>query len=232
MQVSVVIPTLNEASSIQKTIQRTWQGGADEVIVVDGGSQDDTCGIARGSGCEVLQTGPSRGVQLNLGATQAQGDVVLFLHADTWLETSGISQMRTALADSPVLGGAFRQRIEAHGMRYRLLEWGNAQRVTWLGMAYGDQGIFLRRDFLEQIGGVPEIPLMEDIELMRAFLRHARPQLLSGPIHVSPRRWQQGGVVRQTLHNLALRARYRRGVPPEQLVRYYSHHDPTSRKGD
>ena len=224
MQVSVVIPTLNEASFLQKTIQQTWQGGANEVIVVDGGSQDDTCAIARGSGCEVLRTGPSRGAQLNLGATRARGDVVLFLHADTWLEASGIPQMRTALVDSSVVGGAFRQRIEARGMRYRLLEWGNAQRVSWFGMPYGDQGIFVRRDFLQRLGGVPEIPLMEDIELMKAFLQHARPLLLPGPIHVSPRRWQRGGVVRQTLRNFALRARYRRGVPPEQLVRHYSHH--------
>ena len=222
MRVSVVIPTLNEAQSIRKTIWTTWRNRADEIIVVDGGSRDDTCDTAREGDCKVLRAGqPSRGLQLKLGAAHARGDVVLFLHADTWLEDDGIAQIRTELDDPSVLGGAFRQRIEARGVRYRLLEWGNAQRVRWFGMAYGDQGIFLRRDFLQQIGGVPAIPLMEDMELMRAFLRHARPKLLPGPIHVSPRRWQRKGVARQTLRNFMLRARYRRGVPPEQLARDY-----------
>ncbi len=222
MDISVVIPVLNEAELIGSMLARTWEAGPAEILVVDGGSEDATPQIAEKAGCRVLFCDrPSRGLQQRVGAEQAKGEVVLFLHADTWLAPGGLEQIRTAMSDPHVLAGAFRQRIEAHGVLFRLLERGNVLRVRIRGMAYGDQGIFLRRKTLERLGGYPDLPLMEDVALMRKLRRQARPVLLAGPLHVSARRWLRAGVFRQSLRNWSLLARYRLGVSPERLAQIY-----------
>jgi rSAM/selenodomain-associated transferase 2 len=225
VDISVIIPTLNEAARIESAVTRAWQAGAHEVIVVDGGSQDATSILARQAGGQVKQSPPGRGCQLNLGARSAAGEVLLFQHADSWLDPACIGQVRRALTDPRVLGGAFRQRIEAKGLRFRLLEWGNAWRARRLGLPYGDQGIFVRHEVFEQLGGFPEVPLMEDLILMRALRRQAWPILLPGPIHVDARRWRRHGVVRQTLRNWSLATAFRLGVAPERLARFYRRHD-------
>ena len=221
MQLSVIIPALNEAASITTAVERAWQIGAYEVIVVDGGSQDGTQELARAAGADVVTTSQGRGIQQNYGARQATGDVLLFQHADNWLEPVAGQQIGAALQNAEVAGGAFRQCIEAEGAKYRLLEWANAQRVLRLRMAYGDQGIFLRRHLFEKVGGFPDVPLMEDVLLMRKLRKRARLVLLPGPLHVSARRWQQHGVFRQTLHNWSLLAAHRLGVSEERLSRRY-----------
>ena len=134
---------------------------------------------------------------------------------------SGIAQIRKALARRHWLGGCFEQRIEAQGWPYRMLERGNAARVRLWKMPYGDQGLFFRRAVFEQLGGFPEIPLMEDVRLMRKFRRVARPVLLPGPLSVDPRRWKKMGVFRQTFRNRALLAAERIGVSPQRLAAYY-----------
>jgi rSAM/selenodomain-associated transferase 2 len=225
VQVSVIIPALNEAANIAHAMDRAWQAGADQVIVVDGGSTDGTPEIARQQRGEVLHSEPGRAVQQNAGARYAQGDVLLFLHADTWLAENGVAQIRTALADSRRWGGSFRQRIEHPGWRFRWLEWGNALRVRFQGMPYGDQGIFLRSEVFQATGGFPEVRLMEDVMLMRSLRRQAWPLLLEGPLYVSPRRWLREGVVRQTLRNWTLLTAYNLGVSPNRLARFYCRHD-------
>ena len=221
MQLSVIIPALNEAASITTAVERAWQIGAHEVIVADGGSQDGTQELAGAAGANVITSPRGRGTQQNCGARQATGDVLLFQHADNWLEPAAGQQIRAALQNGEVAGGAFRQRIEAKGAKYRLLEWANAQRVLWLRMAYGDQGIFLRRRLFEEVGRFPDVPLMEDVLLMRKLRGRARLVLLPGPLHISARRWEQHGVVRQTLRNWSLLAAHRLGVSEERLSRRY-----------
>lgn len=143
------------------------------------------------------------------------------LHADTVPCPAMGVQLAEALADPAVGCGAFRQRIDASGLLYRWLEAGNAFRARRLRTPYGDQAIFVRSELLERVGGVPDLPLMEDVELMRRLREHTRPVLLDGPLTVSARRWRRRGVVRQTATNWALVLAYRCGVSPERLASWY-----------
>ncbi len=224
VRVSVIIPALNEAANIAAAIDGAWRAGAREVIVVDGGSGDGTLEIAAGQSCLALSSARGRAVQQNVGARQASGDVLLFLHADTWLAAGGVGQIVEAVREAHVIAGAFRQCITAAGVLYRLLERGNALRARW-GRPYGDQGIFVRRDVFERVGGFPEVRLLEDVLLSRQLRRVGRLVLLPGPLHVSARRWQRHGVVRQTLRNWRILAAARLGVSPDRLAGLYPPHE-------
>ncbi len=225
IRISVIIPAINEALTIERAIRSSLEMGADEVLVVDGGSSDQTIELARCAGARVFVGRQGRAVQQNLGAQHATGDVLLFLHADNWLVPEAGSQVRECLQNAQVLGGAFLQQIEAEGCPYRWLECGNAARVRLRGLPYGDQAIFMRRHAFEQLGGFPEVRLMEDMLLMRRFRRLSKPALLPGPVHVSARRWQHRGVALQTLCNWSLLAAEAAGVAPDRLARFYPKHD-------
>jgi len=226
MNISVIIPALNEQAHLERAVRSAWAIEPREVVVADGGSRDQTRQVAQQLGCQVLQTAAGRAGQQNAGAAAADGAVLLFLHADTWLSPEAGGQLRAALEDRRVLGGAFRQRIDSPAIVYRWLEWGNARRVQWLGWAYGDQGLFMRAEVFHELGGFPAVGLMEDLLLMKQFRRRRRwPVLLPGPIHVSPRRWERAGVVRQTLRNWSLVAALHLGVSPDHLASYYVRHD-------
>jgi hypothetical protein len=152
--------------------------------------------------------------------------VLLFLHADCWLAPDAHLQLVEALFDERTLGGAFRQRIEARGLIYRLIERGNAMRVRIRKLPFGDQGIFVRRGIFQELGGFPDVPLMEDVLLMRKLRRLSRIPLLPGPLHVSARRWQKHGPVRQTLRNWSILTAEQLGASPDRLADFYApHHD-------
>lgn len=222
MRLSIVIPTLNEAAGVEQNIQQALVLRPHEVIVADGQSDDGTGDLARSAGAVVVTCERGRGRQLNAGARAATGDVLLFLHADCWLEPQASRQIEAALRNEGVIGGAFRQRIDHDRRVFRWLEWGNATRVRWRRMPYGDQGIFVRRSALESVGGFAEVRLMEDVLLMREFRRRGwRIELLPGPIHVDPRRWLKHGVVRQTLRNWTLLTGLRLGISPDRLAQFY-----------
>jgi rSAM/selenodomain-associated transferase 2 len=223
--VSVIIPALNEAGSITAAVTSGLESGAVEVLVVDGGSHDATRDLAMAAGAHVVDSPRGRDTQQNRGAGESVGDVLLFLHADCRLASTACEQIRTCLEDPHILSGAFRQQIEGGEWLYRALERGNAARVRWRGMAYGDQALFFRRGVFNELGGFPNVPLMEDLLLMRAARHRARPALLRGPVYVSSRRWQRRGVVRQTLRNWSLIAAHALGVPPEKLATFYPKHD-------
>ena len=222
MQVSVVIPALNEASRIAKAVERAWAAGADEVIVCDGGSADATRRLTADLRCRLVVSPQGRGIQQNRGAQVAEGEGLLFLHADTWLPANGISQVRDALSRPHCLGGCFYQRIVADAWWYRLLERGNAARASLWMLPFGDQGLFFRRTVFDRLCGFPEIPLMEDVQMMRRFRKITRPALLRGPLYVDARRWQRRGVLRQTLRNWCLLSAEKLGMAPERLAQYYS----------
>ncbi len=222
--VSVVIPALNEADNIVRAVESAHTAGAGEVIVVDGGSHDETVWLAEQHGAKIIVSQSGRAVQQNAGAADATGAALLFLHADNWLTAHSIEQIVNAMANPSVLAGAFRQRIEAGGWGYRWLERGNALRATVVGLPYGDQGLFIRRQTFEQLGGFPDARLMEDMMLMKRLRRISRPILLPGPLHVSPRRWQRHGLVRQTMRNWFLLTAHSCGVSANRLAQFYPAH--------
>src|SRR5262249_13127810 len=221
VRTSIIIPTLNEEAVIGTAIERARRLLPAEIIVVDGGSDDGT--VAAANSADQLLTAPrGRASQQNAGAATGSGDVLLFLHADCWLEPGSLEQIVAAMDDPLCIGGCFRQRIDAEGRRFRWLERGNALRVKWWWLAYGDQGIFVRREVFHQVGGFPPLALMEDLYLMKR-LREGCLALLDGPIHVSARRWEKHGVFGQTARNWWLTLLAQLGVSPNRLARFYPH---------
>ena len=220
--ISVIIPALDEELHIEKAIHSV--AGADEVLVVDGGSHDATCEIVGNLPCELIHAPSGRGQQLRIGAGRAAGDVLFFLHADCWLAQGALEQLRDLAKghQNKPLFGAFRQRIDGPQMRYRWLERGNAARVNWCRLPYGDQGMFIDRESYRASGEMAAVPLMEDVMLSRAAAKICSPVLLPGPIHLSPRRWQKHGVVSRTLQNWFILSAFYCGVPPERLAKWYT----------
>lgn len=220
--VSVIIPTLNEEQNIGPAIASAVRSGAEEVIVVDAGSDDQTVAVASATAATVLTSARGRAVQQNAGAAAACGDVLLFLHADCELHADAIAEISQRLnSESNTVGGCFRQRINADGVRYRIVESGNAARVRLLKWAYGDQGIFVQSDVFREVGGFPNLRLMEDLYFMKRLKRCGRIALLSSPLTVSARRWQDRGLVTQTLRNWALITAAHLGMSPDRLAQFY-----------
>ncbi len=225
MRVSILIPTINEEARIATAVEQALAAGGHEVLVIDAGSTDRTCQLAEQAGAAIWQSEPGRARQQNLGAHHAQGDVLLFLHADTFLAAGAVQQITAALADDRVQWGAFEQCLDASAWIYRCIEYGNGLRVRCRGIAYGDQGIWLRRTFFERLGGFANVPLLEDLLLAQAARKQAWPVLLPGPLWVSARRWQRHGVVRQTMRNWSILLAHACGASPESLARRYRRHD-------
>ena len=217
--VSVIIPTLNEQDQVVEAIRSAQNAGASEIIVCDGGSQDETHRVATEAGItQWVHSPPGRGIQLAAGLAVAQRKTVLFLHADNQLDPACLHQMGQ---HPEFTWGAFQQRITSPRWPFRLIEWGNAARVRWRSMAFGDQALFADRASLIQHGGISEIPLMEDVDLSQRLRKIAPPVLLPGPVMISPRRWEETGILRQTLRNWNLQWRHARGDSPESLTKRY-----------
>ena len=208
---------------MKRAISRAWAAGAFEVIVVDGGSNDDTAEFVLQANAQLVTGVAGRGQQMNLGAAQASGEILLFLHADNWLAADAISQINSAMSQSDSVGGGFRQKLQSSRWVYRLIEAGNAFRARYQRLVYGDQGMFVRRSVFEQLGGFAEIPLMEDFEFSQRCFRDSKPLLLEGPVHVDVRRWEQQGVAHTTIKNWQIARAWRKGVAVEELYkRYYN----------
>jgi len=220
MYVSIIIPTLNEASCIQQTLAQLRTHDPFEILVVDGGSSDGTVELA-GSADRVLHGVRGRAAQMNRGAAAARGDVLLFLHADCTLEAGALPALCRSLRPRHVAAGCFRMRVQADGQVYRMIDAAATARVRLTGLIYGDQGLFVRRQNFERIGGFPLLRLMEDVFISRSLRRLGRMVVAPRRIYVSPRRWQHVGVIRQTLRNWGLTALAAAGVHPDRLAAYY-----------
>ncbi len=232
MRLSIVVPAFDEAPNLRRLLPdlaRVCPGA--EVIVVDGGSRDGTGDVVTGRpGVRLLVAPRGRARQMNAGARQAGGDVLLFLHADTWLPDGAPVAIAAALADPGAVGGRFDVRFDTGrrvlGLVARLM---NARsRAT--GICTGDQAIFVRRADFEAVGGYPDIPLMEDIELCRRLKRRGRLAALRARVTTSARKWEREGPLRTIGLMWVLRLLHFCGVAPARLHRWYygapkeSHH--------
>ncbi|PKO90747.1 MAG: glycosyl transferase [Betaproteobacteria bacterium HGW-Betaproteobacteria-10] len=222
--VSIVIPVLNEASSIVQVLERLQEfrrQGA-EVIVVDGGSNDGTAERASSLADCVTTSLRGRGRQMNVGAAQAKGDVLLFLHADTLLPPSALTLIREAIGNS-ACWGRFDVRIEGSisglGMVAFMMNW--RSRLT--GIATGDQAIFVTPEAFRRRGGFPVIPLMEDVVFSGWMRKESPPACLTEKVTTSGRRWEKHGLLRTILMMWWLRIRFYFGASPNDLAREYGY---------
>jgi rSAM/selenodomain-associated transferase 2 len=192
------------------------------VIVVDGGSDDATIRVAaRFSGVRLLTSPRGRARQMNAGARTARGDILLFLHADTWLPEGGLGAVSAAFDDARVVGGRFDVRFDSPRPVLRMIAFFMNLRSRASGISTGDQAIFVRRDVFETMGGYPDMPLMEDIELTRRLKRRGRLAALPSRVTTSARKWEREGALRTMALMWALRFLYVVGVSPARLHRWY-----------
>lgn len=218
----IVVPVLDEAASLRarlKALDALRRRGA-RVVVVDGGSDDDTLAIAREHADLALLAPRGRASQMNAGAAACPADVLLFLHADTVLPDNADALVRRATL-GPFAWGRFDVRIDSPRVALRMVSAMMNLRSRWTGIATGDQALFVRHDLFRQIGGFPDLPLMEDIAMSRALKRHGPPACLKDRVTTSARRWERHGVWRTIVLMWRLRAAYFLGADPRQLaIRY------------
>ncbi len=227
-KLSIVIPTLHTEEHLGKCIVSAHSGileAADavdtETIIVATGDIQHSALLAAEHRCQFLQSSLGRALQMNLGARVARGDVLLFLHADTRLPVGYKQNIFAALESSNCVGGAFELAIDSHATSIRVVERLVQLRSRLFGLPYGDQALFVRWDAFKQLGGFPEMPIMEDYEFVRRLRRRGRIALCSSRVLTSARRWQKLGVVRTTAVNQLMIFGYHLGISPERLAKLY-----------
>ncbi|MDQ6829399.1 MAG: TIGR04283 family arsenosugar biosynthesis glycosyltransferase [Gemmatimonadota bacterium] len=222
---AIVIPALNEADALPALLSDLRALTIEtQVMVVDGGSTDGTVAAARSAAAEVIVTRAGRGAQLAAGALATSAPFLCFLHADVRLGADARRALERLAARAEIDGGtahAFSLAIDADGWSYRTIERGANWRSRWMQLPYGDQGLALPRALYERAGGYADVPIMEDVALVRALRRVARVAILPERVMVSARRWRRHGVLRRTLLNWLLLIGYAVGTSPRRLARWY-----------
>ncbi|MBW1913697.1 MAG: TIGR04283 family arsenosugar biosynthesis glycosyltransferase [Deltaproteobacteria bacterium] len=218
--ISVVIPALNEEDKIKEVISNARDDEV-EVIVIDGGSTDRTKEIAVETGAKVLNGPCSRATQQNLGAGIATGRILLFLHADTLLPKDYKICVFRALMDTDVKGGAFRFRTDSKKLTVKLVEFCVNLRSRWLNLPYGDQGLFMKKELFDFMGGFPAIPIAEDVLLIRRLKRQGSIRIAPSYVVTSARRWCRLGIFRTTLINQLILLGLSLKIDPEKLAALY-----------
>ncbi len=223
MRLSVIIPVLNEAQRIVPLLETLRSGcdGDQEVIVVDAASSDGSATLARPLADRVISTSAGRALQMNAGARIATGEVLLFLHADTTPPPDFALAIERGLRQQGRGWGRFDVRLSGHSLLLRVVEALMNWRSRASGIATGDQAIFCRRGLFEQVGGFPDIGLMEDIVLSSHLKRVVDPVCLRERVTVSSRRWERDGILRTVLLMWGLRLAFALGVDPAKLSRIY-----------
>jgi rSAM/selenodomain-associated transferase 2 len=220
---SIIIPTLNEAHGIAACLTRlqSWRDLGHEVIVVDGGSSDATCSFAETLCDRVLHSPPGRAVQMNHGAAHSRGRLLVFLHADTVFPASALVTLTQIARDTGTIWGRFDVTLAGRVSGLCLIAAAMNLRSRLTGIATGDQTIFVARKLFESVDGYRPIPLMEDIDLSARLRRIARPRCLDLRVTTSARRWEQRGTLRTILQMWWLRWRFYWGADPAALAAEY-----------
>lgn len=228
-RISIVVPVLNERPRVAEALTRLASDFGDcEIFVVDGGSTDgtvetaDTIAAELGRPVRVLCGPRGRARQMNTGAAHATGDVLWFVHADTCVEAIAGRQIRAALADPAVVGGGLTLRFEGAGAALRYLAWTSNQRARRLHWIFGDQAMFVRREVFHAIGGFPDLPIMEDLEVSRRLADQGRLVVLAATSTASTRRFDQHGTWRMLVFMQWLKALHFAGVDAAEIARRYS----------
>lgn len=225
LRISIIIPVLNEADRINDLLGHLRQlpgTGVPEIIVVDGDPDGGTVRAIADPAIRKVLSGRGRARQMNAGAAAAAGDILLFLHADTRLPERAYSLVRDACVAEDADAGAFSLGIDSRRWYFRITERYASLRTRITRIPFGDQAIFIRKTFFDGMGGYRDIPIMEDIDLMRRIRKDGgRVAIIGERVRTSARRWEREGVIHATLRNWLLQLLYCCGTPPERLARFY-----------
>ena len=222
---SIIVPAFHEEKNIGDLVEGLNRLDSDqqsEIIVVDGAQEKDTLGVIHRNHVIKISSERGRAKQMNAGASVARGEILIFLHADTELPIQALEKIRSFMDRREYVGGAFDLGIKSDKLIFRVIETLASWRSRLNRVPFGDQAIFIRRDYFNRIGGYREIPLMEDMELMRRIRKLGdKIWIFRDRVRTSPRRWEKEGVVYCILRNWALQVLYSFGVSPDHLVKYY-----------
>jgi rSAM/selenodomain-associated transferase 2 len=221
LKVSIIIPTLNEELVLESTLTQIQQLLPHELIVSDGGSKDNTCGITNRLGHRLITSSAGRALQMNTGADEATGDILLFLHADSRLEPESYQKMLECMQNPKWIGGAFALCIESGKWSLKFITLLANIRSRYFGLAYGDQGFFVRKEVFNDMNGFSPIPICEDLDFYRRLTKRGDVILLKEKAHTSPRRWIQEGIVFTTARNFIIAILFGLGFPPRILTKWY-----------
>jgi len=224
-KISIIVPVLHEGPIINQTIGGIFDlpyDGEVEVIVVDGSPDGETLRAIEKNKVRKILTKKGRAHQMNQGAAAARGEILLFLHADTELPENALNGISSLMRKGDFVGGAFDLGIKSDRPIFRLIEIAASLRSRCTCAPYGDQAIFIRKEYFDSIGGFKEMPLMEDVELMRRIKKAGRKiYIIPDKVKTSPRRWEKEGVIYCTLRNWTLMTLYSLGIPAEKLSKFY-----------
>jgi len=223
--ISIIMPVLNEQAGVNQTIENLYQqqfSGVLEVIVVDGGKDKGTIDRILNPKIITLSSLPGRGRQMNAGASVASGEILLFLHCDTKLPVNALERVQETLKTPSIEAGAFDLSIDGKGRGFRMIEKFASVRSRITRIPYGDQAIFIRKNYFFDLGQYRNIPIMEDVDLMRRIKRaRGKIQILNYPASTSARRWEKEGKIYCTLRNWILISLFLLGLKPDKLAAFY-----------
>jgi len=221
LKVSIIVPTLNEELVLEKTLTQFQQLSPHELIVSDGGSDDGTRNIAGRFSHRVITGSAGRALQMNVGADEATGDILLFLHADSRIEPESYRKMLQCMQNPKWIGGAFKLCIESGKWSLKLIALLANIRSKYFGLAYGDQGFFVRKEVFKDMNGFSPLPICEDLDFYYRLRKKGPVILLKEKAHTSPRRWIKEGILFTTARNTLIAVLFGLGFPPHILTKWY-----------